>query len=335
MIDLRNVDQPKGGFLPLTRFKKTKIQDADADFSDFQGAVRGFVLLAAENMLRITFHERPDLIFAKEKEIATQLDELVYFEKLLDDCTVASVLQLTLYGQLSKKWCTYKSPRSYKPMEQEIKFVTRYVAKTKKIILSMDQSSEYDVFSFEGLVKTDKSLWLVRMLNRQPTERHTLQLLAVYEGLEYSKEKSGIQMLRILNLGSMEVYTLETAKIAPEILEDSWEVLKLNGAKAKGVDQNCYRSTSSAFEEEEIDLSNVATIPASSHRTAYKKPNLKIDRFVRTVFKIVKKLLFLAIILFILWFMYRYISLHTDWINQGIEQFKAIGDQLQLDTIFQ
>ena len=335
MMDLRNIDQPKGGFLPLTRFKKTKVQDIDADFSDFQGAERGFVLLAAENMLRITFHERPDLIFEKEKEIATDLDELVYFEKLLDDCTVPSVLQLTLYSQLKKKWCSYKSPRFYKPTEQEIKFVTRYVAKTKKIILSMDQSSELDVFSFEGLIKTDKSLWLVRMLNRQPTERHTLHLLAVYQGLNYSKEKSYIQMLRILNLGSMEVYSLETSKIDSQVLEDSWEVLTLNGAKAKSIDQNRYTSSRSAFEEDEIDLSNVATIPASGNRSTYKKPNLKIDRFVRTVFKIIKKLLFIAVIAFILWFIYRYISLHTDWIDQGIEQFKAIGNQLQLDTIFQ
>ncbi len=322
MKSVRNVTQPRRGYLPLSSFKQESFPLTGIDWNAFSREERAFLCKAADAYLRWYVHEDPRKIFKKEAIKAKECLESVFFERLLEQPSIESALRLSMYSQLGKSWHPYKSSRSYKPTDSQLDFIAQYVSLVERLFQEKDGISERSsVFSYDGCYITSCGVWLFRLLNREPTPRHTLQLLEA--ALHYQQEHSDVvlQQLHLVNLTTGTLYSCALHSISTTVLQEVQGVFGISESQTS-------ISTSSDSQKGEDTMKSIYDPPKS---TAQKDPH----RVRKGIGKTVRTLLFWGFILLLLIGAFWYIQTHTTWFDQGIEQFKAIGDQLQLDTIFQ
>ena len=232
------IKQPRGGYLNPRDFQVIQLE-SKADLAELESINAGLVGSVVDYMTRFMLGTRAEEAFLVSMMGAgkigqeSQCAKLISKIKGLDDESLNAAAMVVGYDV-----CFRVGPTGYQPVETIVlDRSTRYNIKAM-IERSLDFFKQYgpivvDGFTFEGgytkMVSsgdgdflTADTLWDFKVLTKDPTNKHTLQLLMYYIMEQHSKHAffKPIKKLGIFNPRLNKVYLYEIAKVLATVISE-------------------------------------------------------------------------------------------------------------------
>lgn len=296
---IREVRQPRGGYLPAKDFSKIELDDGVNLYSQ-ENVHPSLIGLSVDYLSRFmngSPKERAFAISLRGAEIIGEGNvarELLASIAALDDRSIVSTIKLVGYDVVFRA-----GPQGYKPIEEiepdewTIFNVRKMVIRSLKFFEQFGPVTK-DGFTFEGAYTelinsgdgdflTKDTLWDFKVSRSAINKNQTLQLLIYYLLGRYSiyDDFSSITKLGIFNPRLNTVYLLEVSSISPEVISEvEREVI------GYGLDNNLSNS---------LGASEPKSISPSAFAVSNHQRKMSRDKFWKSFMVILLSLLLLLI----------------------------------------
>ena len=235
---IREIKQPRGGYIPPRDFAKTVLDDG-IQLNPEENIHAGLVGIAVDYLTRFLMGVpvgdafKISLVGAWMAEETDHAKTLTASIKGLDDNSIICACKLAGYDVCFRAGRKYFRPVDNIVPDEHTIFNIRTMVKRSVAFWEEYGPIIWDGFTFEGAYTntiasgdgdylTIDTLWDFKVLKAGPKSTHTLQLLVYYimgmHSIHY--EFSTIKRLGVFNPRLNTIYTLEIEKISKEIIEE-------------------------------------------------------------------------------------------------------------------
>ena len=235
---IKQIKQPKGGYIKTKEFRVIDIDDGVILYSD-ENIHSSLVGTVVDYMTRYSIGEALEVAFSVSLKGASLINENDYARELLggitglDDESIRNASKLVGYDVCYRAGIAlYKPVQDIEPdsntisniknmVNRSIKFIEKYGPITKSGFTFEGGYTEL-ISTGDGDYLTETTLWDYKVSNKAPTSANTLQLLIYYLMGIHSihKDFKTVRNLGIFNPRLNKVFMLKIDSIAIEVIEE-------------------------------------------------------------------------------------------------------------------